>query len=441
MGDEAHVVILGGGFGGLYAARALAGAPVRVTLLDRRNHHTFQPLLYQVATAGLNPADIAVPIRRILRSQKNVSVLLSEAESIDVPGKRVLLKGGGEVEYDHLIVATGATHSYFGHSEWERIAPGLKTIEDALEMRKRIFFAFEAAEREEDEANFHEWLTFVVIGGGATGVELAGTLAEIARKTLARDFRRIDPKKARILLLEGSPSVLSAFVPELRDKARAQLAHLGVEVRENAKVTAVDEHGVMLGDERIAARTVLWAAGVAASPVVRSLGAPLDRAGRVQVEPDLTVPGHPEIHVVGDAATLMHDGAPLPGVARVAIDGGKHAAADVLRALRGEPTKPFQWHNPGMLATIGRGAAVADMLGMKLSGFVAWAAWLFIHILFLIGFKNRFAVIMEWAVAYLTYDRGARLITGKLPEVPPRALAAPASARAHAHTADAPAVK
>jgi NADH dehydrogenase len=370
-----------------------------------------------------------VPIRRILRRQKNVCVLLAEAESIDAPGKRVLLKGGGEVDYDYLIVATGATHSYFGHPEWERTAPGLKTIEDALEMRKRIFFAFEAAEREEDEANFHEWLTFVVIGGGATGVELAGTLAEIARKTLARDFRRIDPTKARILLLEGSPHILGAFVPGLQEKARAQLEHLGVEVRTGAKVTAIDEHGVMIGDERIPARTVLWGAGVAASPVVRSLGAPLDRAGRVQVEPDLTVPGHPEIHVIGDAATMMHDGAPLPGVARVAIDGGKHAAADVLRVIRGEPRKPFPWHNPGMVATIGRGAGVADLFGVKLSGFLAWAAWLFIHILFLIGFRNRFAVVLEWAVAYLTYDRGARLITGKLPEAPPRALAAPPSAR------------
>jgi NADH dehydrogenase len=425
---EAHVVILGGGFGGLYAARALARgkareAGVRVTLLDRSNHHTFQPLLYQVATAGLNPADIAAPIRRILRDQRNVSVLLAEAEAIDAPGKRVLVKGASAIAYDHLIVATGATHSYFGHPEWERVAPGLKTIEDALEMRKRIFFAFEAAEREEDPAMFHEWLSFVVIGGGATGVELAGTLAEIAKKTLARDFRRIDPREARVRLLEGSPSLLSAYVPALRDKARQQLERLGVLVQLGAKVTGIDERGVMLGDERIAARTVLWAAGVAASPLARSLGVPLDRAGRVQVEADLTVPGYPEIYVIGDAATRMQDGAPLPGVARAAIDGGRHAAANIVRSLRGEPRRPFHYRNLGMLATIGRGAAIADFGRIKLSGFVAWLAWLFVHILFLIGFRNRFAVLLEWAAAYVTYDRGARLITGKLPEAETRLLA------------------
>ncbi len=421
MSESVHVVIVGGGFGGLYAARALAGANVRVTLLDRKNHHTFQPLLYQVATAGLNPADIAAPIRRILRGQENVTVLLGEVTSVDVAGRRVLLADGDAIGYDHLILATGATHSYFGHPEWAQTAPGLKTIEDALEMRKRIFFAFEAAEREADPALHREWLTLVVIGGGATGVELAGTLAEIARKTLARDFRRIDPREARIILVEAGPSILAGYVPELREKAREQLVRLGVEVRLSTKVTAVDDTGVLVGEapgERIAARTVLWAAGVAASPLVRSLNAPLDRAGRVQVEADLTVPGHPEIHVVGDTATLLQDGAPIPGVARAAIDGGRYAAADILRTLRGEPRPPFQFHNPGMLATIGRGAAIADLGGLKLSGFVAWAAWLFIHILFLIGFRNRFAVVLEWAAAYLTYDRGARLITGKLPDAP-----------------------
>jgi NADH:ubiquinone reductase (H+-translocating) len=418
MSEDAHVVIVGGGFGGLYAARALARAPFRVTLLDCKNHHTFQPLLYQVATAGLTPSDIAAPIRRILRHQKNVTVLLAEALTVDVDGRRVLLRDGDAIGYDHLIVATGATHSYFGHPEWASVAPGLKTVEDALEMRKRIFFAFEAAERAEDPALHQEWLTFVLIGGGPTGVELAGTLAEIAAKTLAKDFRRIDPRDARVILVEAAPTLLGAYVPELREKARLQLERLGVEVRLSTRVTAVDAGGVMLGDDRLAARTVLWAAGVAASPLVRSLGAPLDRAGRVQVEADLTVPGHPEIYVIGDAATLLQDGEPIPGVARAAIDGGRHAAAEILRGHRGEPRRPFHFDNPGMLATIGRGAAIADFGRIKLSGFVAWMAWLLVHILFLIGFRNRFAVLVEWAVAYLTYDRGARLITGKLPDAP-----------------------
>jgi NADH dehydrogenase len=423
-----HVVILGAGFGGLFAARALARAPVRVTLLDRSNHHTFQPLLYQVATAGLNPSDIAIPIRRIVRSQENALVLLAEAEGIDADKKHVLIKGGAAIDYDFLIVATGASHSYFGHQEWERVAPGLKTIEDALEIRKRIFFAFEAAEREQDSEIVRAFLNFVIIGGGPTGVELAGTLAEIAKKTLTRDFRRIDPRKARIFLLEGSASLLSAYAPELRDKAKAELEHLGVEVRLGAMVTGVDERGVVVGDERIPARTVLWAAGVAASsPLVRSIGAPLDRAGRVKVEPDLTIPGHPESHVVGDVAFLAQEGVPVPGVARAAIDGGRHAAADILRAIRGEKTQPFRWHNPGMLATVGRGAAIAEFGRVKLSGFVAWLAWLLIHIAMLIGFRNRLFVLAEWAFAYVTYDRGARLITGKLPEIAPRELACPQS--------------
>jgi NADH:ubiquinone reductase (H+-translocating) len=440
MATRQHVVIIGGGFGGLYAARALAGADVDVTLIDRKNHHTFQPLLYQVATAGLNPADIAVPIRRILRKQKNVRVLLAEAEGVDVDAKKVRLHGGGALEYDFLVVATGATHSYFAHPEWEKIAPGLKTIEDALEMRKRVFFAFEAAEREEDPDRFRDWLTFVIVGAGPTGVELAGTLAEIAKKTLAQDFRRIDPTSARILLLEGTPNLLGAYVPELRDKAKAQLEHLGVEVRLGTMVTAIDEGGVTLKDgERIHARTVLWAAGVAASPLVKSLGAPLDRAGRVIVEPDMSIPGHPEVQVIGDTAAHTVDGKPVPGVARAAIDGGRHAGKNILRALAGQPPVAFQYKDPGMLATIGRGAAIADIMGIKMSGFVAWLAWLFIHILFLIGFRNRFAVVLEWAAAYLTYDRGARLITGKLPDVGTRALAAPpASRRADSVRAAAP---
>lgn len=427
--NRPHVVIIGGGFGGLYAARALAKADVDVTLIDRRNHHTFQPLLYQVATAGLNPADIAVPIRRILRKQKNVRVLLAECEGVDVDRRRVRFHGGGSAAYDYLIIATGATHSYFSHPEWERLSPGLKTIEDALEIRKRIFFAFEAAEREDDPDRFREWLTFVIVGAGPTGVELAGTLAEIAKKTLAEDFRRIDPTRARILLLEGSPKLLGAYVPELRDKAKHQLERLGVEVRLNAQVTAIDEDGVMLGDEHIASRTVLWAAGVAASPLVKSLGAPLDRAGRVLVEPDMSIPGHPEVVVIGDAAARVQDGVPVPGVARAAIDGGRHAARNIMRAIRGQPPEPFVYKDPGMLATIGRGAAIADFGKLKLSGFVAWLAWLFIHILFLVGFRNRFAVVLEWAAAYFTYDRGARLITGRLPDAGARALAAPPSKR------------
>jgi NADH dehydrogenase len=415
-----RVVIIGGGFGGLYATRALRGADVEITLLDRKNHHTFQPLLYQVATAGLNPADIAVPIRRIFRHQRNASVLLADVTAIDVEGRCVRFSDGDSIPYDHLIVAVGATHSYFGHDDWEKVAPGLKTIEDALEIRKRIFYAFEAAERESDPARFQEWLTFVLVGGGPTGVELAGTLAEIAKKTLAEDFRRIDPTKARIILVEGASTLLGAYVPELRQEAKEQLERLGVEVRLDARVTSVDDGGVMLGEERINARTVLWAAGVSASPLVKSLGAPLDRAGRVLVEPDLSIPGHPEVAVVGDcaAAKMPKDGF-VPGVARAAIEGGRHAALNIERRIAGEPPLPFDYEDPGMLATIGRGAAIADFGRIKLEGFLAWMAWLFIHILFLIGFKNRFAVIMEWAIAYLTYDRGARLITGKLPGSPP----------------------
>jgi NADH:ubiquinone reductase (H+-translocating) len=427
-GARADVVILGAGFGGLYAARALGRAPVEVTVIDRKNHHTFQPLLYQVATAGLNPSDIAKPIRSILRGQANTVVLLADAVRIDAAGRQVVFEGGATLGYDFLVVATGATHSYFGHPEWESVAPGLKTIEDALEMRKRVFFAFEAAERDDDPEATAEWLTFVIVGGGATGVELAGTLAEIAKKTLTRDFRRIDPSKARILLLEGGPSLLSVYEPDQRERARRDLERLGVEVRLGAQVTSVDRLGVTVGDERIVARTVLWAAGVAASPLVRSLGVPLDRAGRVLVEPDLTVPGHPEIYVIGDAAARIQDGAPLPGVARAAIDGGRHAVTNILRTLRGEPRLPFVWKNPGMLATIGRNSAIADFGRIKLSGFVAWMAWLFIHILMLIGFRNRFVVVFEWALAYMTYDRGARLITGKLPESETHKLAAPAPA-------------
>jgi NADH:ubiquinone reductase (H+-translocating) len=412
-----HVIILGGGFGGLYAAKALARVPARVTLLDRRNHHTFQPLLYQVATAGLNPADIAAPIRHVLRRQRNAEVLLADVSAID-PARKVVIFDDQEMSYDVLIVATGATHSYFGHDEWEAVAPGLKTLEDALKMRKRVFFAFEAAERVESREEQRAWLNFVVVGGGPTGVELAGTLVEIARKTLADDFRHIDPSEARILLLEGGPDILQSYVPSLRAKALHQLERLGVEVRTNARVTQIDELGVCVGDERIRSGTVLWAAGVAASPIGRSLGVPLDRAGRVLVNPDLTIPGHDDVYVIGDLAALTQDGAPVPGVAAAAIQGGRYVARRIHRKLRGESIdEPFRYHDKGSLATIGRAAAIADFGRVKLSGFLAWFAWLTIHIALLIGFRNRFFVMLEWAFAYLSYHRGARLITGDTPKL------------------------
>ncbi|MBI2900600.1 MAG: NAD(P)/FAD-dependent oxidoreductase [Planctomycetes bacterium] len=404
-----HVVVLGGGFGGLWAARALRKAPVRVTLVDRRNHHLFQPLLYQVATAALNPSNIAVPIRRILRRQRNAAVALAEAVSVDVARRRVILSDG-EIGYDHLIVAVGARHSYFGRDEWAVHAPGLKSIEDALDIRRRVFLAFETAELHPDRRR--EWMTFAIVGGGPTGVELAGALAEISRFTLAADFRTIDPREARILLLEGGDRVLSSLHPDLSAKAERDLRRLGVEVRTKARVTAVDERGVAVGDERIPARTVLWAAGIAASPLLRSLGAPLDRAGRVKVTPELVLPGHADVFVVGDAAYVESDGKPVPGLAPAAIQEGVHAARNVLRALCGEPLLPFRYEDRGILATIGRAAAVADIRGLRLSGLVAWLTWVFVHIFFLIGFRNRFIVMFEWVLAYLTFDRGARLITG-----------------------------
>jgi len=407
-----HVVIVGGGFAGLYAARGLARSAVQVTLVDRRNHHLFQPLLYQVATAALNPADIAAPIRRILRRQSNVTVLLAEARAVDPDVRRVQLDDG-ELAYDYLVVATGATHSYFGHPEWEAHAPGLKSIEDALEIRRRVFSAYEAAEREGDAERRRALMTFAIIGAGPTGVELAGALAEISRHALADEFRRIDPSQARVVLLEGLYSVLPAYAAELSQAARAQLEHLGVEVRTGARVTAVDASGVTLGDERITARTVLWAAGVQASPLARTLGVPLDRAGRVRVEPDLSLPGHPEVFVVGDLAALEQDGKPVPGVAPAAMQQGRHAARSIARALRSQPAQAFRYLDKGSFATIGRGAAVGEVAGrIRISGLVAWLAWLTIHIFFLIGFRNRVLVLFHWAYSYLTYRRGARLITG-----------------------------
>jgi NADH dehydrogenase len=410
-------VIVGGGFGGLWAARALRKAPVRITLVDRRNHHLFQPLLYQVATAALNPSDIAAPIRSILRSQKNVTVLLGEAKSIDVPGRRVVLEDGA-IAYDHLILATGATHSYFGRDDWARFAPGLKSIEDALDIRRRVFLAYEAAEREDDPVRRKAWLTFVIIGAGPTGVEMAGALAEIARHSMPGDFRHIDPRQARVILLEGMDRVLPPYPTELSSKARHQLERLGVEVRTSARVSGIDAEGVLIGEERIPTHTVVWAAGVQASPLARSLGVPLDRAGRVKVRPDLTIPDHDEVMVIGDlAAAEQEDGKPVPGVSPAAMQEGEHAAHNIERALRGEPRLPFRYWDKGSFATIGRGAAVGEILGkFRLSGFLAWLAWLAIHIFFLIGFRNRVFVMMHWAYSYVTYRRGARLITGQTAE-------------------------
>jgi NADH:ubiquinone reductase (H+-translocating) len=410
--DRPCVVILGAGFGGLSAARELAEVSVRVVVIDRSNHHLFQPLLYQVATAALNPSDIATPIRRVLRHQRNAEVLLAEATAIDLAGKRVILRDG-TFGFDFLILATGATHSYFGRDDWETFAPGLKNIPDALEIRRRFLSAFEIAERETDDALRRAWMTFVIVGAGPTGVELAGTLSEVARDTLARDFRHIDPRQARIILLEGTPRVLPAFVEKLSDKAREQLESLGVEVRTATRVTEIDNDGVLIGSERIIAKTVLWAAGVAASPLGRSLGVPLDRAGRVLVGPSLTVPGHDNVFVLGDLAHLEQDGQTVPGVAPAAMQMGRYAARCVQHRLEGRPIDPFHYVDKGSLATIGRAAAVADLAGWRISGFIAWLLWLFVHILFLIGFRNRFLVMTQWAWSFVTFDRGARLITGK----------------------------
>ena len=412
-----HVVIVGGGFAGLYAAKSLRHADVRITLLDRHNHHIFQPLLYQVATAALNPSDIATPIRSILRRQRNVEVILGEATAIDLDAKRVVL-ADGELSYDYLLLATGATHSYFGHPEWAQFAPGLKSIEDALEIRRRVLLAFEAAEREEDPVRQKEWLTFVVIGAGPTGVELAGALTEIARHTMIRDFRRITPSEARVILIEGRDRVLPPYVPSLSASAQRQLERLGVEVITGAVVTSLNGEEVCIGERVIRTRTVLWGAGVQASPLAKSLGVELDRAGRVLVTPELTVPGHPDAFVLGDlAAAKQHDGSFVPGVAPAAIQAGKFAALSIERAINGQPLRPFVYNDKGSLATIGRASGVADFGKIKLSGFLAWFAWLAIHIFFLIGFRNRLLVMLEWGWAYLTYQRSARLITGPVEPV------------------------
>jgi NADH dehydrogenase len=390
---------------------------VKLTLVDRRNHHLFQPLLYQVATAALNPSDIAVPIRRILRRQRNVEVLLSEARGVRLE-ENLLLLDEGSLRYDYLVVATGARHSYFGRDDWGALAPGLKSIGDALEIRRRVLEAFELAEREGDAAARDAYLTFVVVGAGPTGVELSGALCEIARHALARDFRRINPAQARVILLEGSDRVLPPYAPELSAKARQQLERLGVEVRTSQRVTEIDEEGVDVGGERIATRTVLWAAGVMGAGFGRALQVPLDRTGRVLVQEDLTVPGHPNVFAIGDGACLVQNGKPLPGVAPAAVQEGRHTAHNIMRALRGEKLRAFRYRDKGALATIGRSAAVADFGKLRLSGTLAWLAWLLLHLMFLVGFRNRALVLFQWLWSFVSYDRGARLITGPLRREP-----------------------
>jgi NADH dehydrogenase len=421
MEKEHRVVILGGGFGGLYAAQALRKAPVQVTLIDRRNFHLFQPLLYQVATGSLSPGEVAAPLRSVLHRQKNTRVLLGEAVDLDVEGKRVILDGGQSVEYDSLIVATGSTDSYFGHDDWQRNAPGLKSIEHATEIRHKIFYAFEAAEREPDLDIQREWLTFVIVGAGTTGVELAGALAEIAHDTLRHDFRSIRPESARIFLIEGAPRVLPTYPPDLSAKAEASLRRLHVTPRTGVMVTNIDERGVTAKNAdgtqlNFAARTVLWAAGVRPSPfgevLKRRANASLHRNGQVIVNSDCSVPGHPEIFVIGDLARFEENGKPLPGVAQVPMQQGAFVAKLIRARLRGETVPPFHYFDKGNLAVIGRAAAVAQIGPLHLSGLLAWLTWLFVHLMYLVEFSNRVLVFVHWGFLYLTFDRGARLITG-----------------------------
>jgi len=413
-----HVVVIGSGFGGLTAVRELRRAPVRVTLIDRRNHHLFQPLLYQVATGGLSPGEIAYPIRAIVRKQKNTQVLLAEATAIDLD-RRIVRLADGEMAYDYLVLAPGATHSYFGHDQWAGMAPGLKDLEDALEIRRRILMAFERAEREIDPARRGALLTFAIVGGGPTGVELAGAIADIARRVMVEDFRSIDPRETRIVLLEGGARILPAFAPRLSHKAAESLRTLGVEVREGALVNRIQPDGLRFerqgSDEWLAAATVLWAAGVAASPLAHSLGVPLDRAGRVEVQSDLSLPGHPECSVAGDLAALRGpDGNFYPGLAPVAMQQGRCAARNIRRTLAGRKPRPFHYRDKGNLATIGRARAVAEIRGLQLWGLPAWLVWIGVHILYLIGFRNRILVAMEWSWDYLSFQQAARLITGRI---------------------------
>jgi NADH:ubiquinone reductase (H+-translocating) len=410
--ETPRIIIIGGGFGGLYAAKELMHQPVSVTLLDRTNHHLFQPLLYQVATAGLSPGDIAQPIRHILKEADNLEILLADVDRVDV-AQRVVVWGQKQIPYDYLIVAAGARHSYFGHAEWEQFAPGLKNLEDALELRRRILEAFEVAEIADDPNERKKALTFVVVGAGPTGLEMAGAIAELAHRSLAGDFHHINPRDARILLVDAAPRVLPAFESKLSDSARKQLEQLQVEVRTGVMVKDVGPAGVHVGDELIPARTIVWAAGNAASPLAKSLGAELDSAGRVIVNEDLSIAGHPEVFAIGDMALFTHQtGQPLPGVCPVAMQMGSHVAKNILASIEGKPMTSFRYKDKGQMATIGRNRAVADLKVTSFGGFFAWLCWLFIHLIFLIGFRNRIFVFFQWMWAYLTYSRGARLIYG-----------------------------
>jgi NADH dehydrogenase len=410
--EKSHVLIIGAGFGGLEAAKKLACEDIRVTVIDRTNYHLFQPLLYQVATAALSPADIAAPIRAVLSKCKNVEVMLAEVRSVDVDAKKVQMSDSSELGYDFLILATGARHSYFGHDEWEKLAPGLKSLEDAIEVRRRLLLAFEYAEKITDEAARRAAMTFVIIGGGPTGVEMAGAIAEIARHTLAKDFRHIDPSTARVILVEGEPRLLTAFPEDLSASALKQLVDLGVEVRTGVHATDLTEAGLKVGDEFIPCRVKIWAAGNNASFIGKTLGVPVDRAGRVLVNDDLTIPSHPEVQVIGDLANFSHQtGKPLPGVSPVAMQQGRHAARNILAMIKERKPQRFRYWDKGSMATIGRNKAVADLRLVHLSGLPAWLAWLFVHIIFLVGFRNRFVVLFQWAWAYFSFDKGARLIT------------------------------
>ncbi len=418
MSTKPKVVIVGGGFGGLWAAKALANEAVDVTLIDRKNHHVFQPLLYQVATAVLSPGEIATPIRRILHYARNIEVILGEVTGFDAANKKVRLEDGAEISFDYLIVAAGARHAYFGHDEWEVSAPGLKTIEDAVEIRRRVLLAFELAEREAYLKGSHEPLNFVVVGGGPTGVELAGAIAGIARQALAKDFKAIDTKKARVVLFEGSDRVLGTFAKELSDSAKTQLEDLGVEVKLNSFVTDIAPGKVKVGEEWIECDVVLWATGVAASPIGKQLGAETDKAGRVLVEPDLSVPGHKNIFVIGDMASLKQEnGEPVPGVSPAAMQMGAATASNILADTKAKNRKNFRYVDKGTMATIGRSKAIVDIQGFHFKGFIAWMMWLFLHVFFLIGFRNRIIVMLEWFWAYLTRERSARLITGDAEEL------------------------